>query len=63
MEIAVKQKISNISRNNGHICLVLLILDDISQVIEIHSENNFAVSEGETDFQILVLFCTKKHNF
>lgn len=38
-------------------------MGDIWLVIETHSENNFAVSERETDFQVLVLFCTKKRNF
>ena len=31
--------------------------------IETCSENDFAVSEGETDLQILVLLCTNKSNF
>lgn len=31
--------------------------------IETQSENDFAVSEGKPDFQILVLYCTKGRNF
>lgn len=31
--------------------------------IEIHSENDFVVSEGKPDFQIFVLYCTKGSNF
>lgn len=30
--------------------------------IKTHSENDFAVSERESDFQVLVLFCTKGSN-
>lgn len=31
--------------------------------IETHLKNGFALVEGESDFQILVLFCTKNNNF
>lgn len=31
--------------------------------IEAHSENGFVDSERESDFQILVLFCTKESDF
>lgn len=31
--------------------------------VEIHLENDFAVSKGKSYFQILVLYCTKGSNF